>query len=125
MRTLTLLLFFTLASPAWSANFSCRIGTQPACLDYGDKVCSSGSMCVDQNAACFDNYQCDYEGFTCKSNVTECVEAHGILLQKHNDLVDEFNDNLKTVKKLATRLDSIESCLIYASSLEDAKSCAW
>ena len=81
-------------------------------------------MCVDQNAACFDKYQCDYEGFTCKSNVTECVEAHDTLLRKHNDLVDDFNENLEIAKDMAARLDDIESCLIYASTLEAARLCA-
>lgn len=81
-------------------------------------------MCVDRNAACFDQYQCNYEGFTCKSNVTECVEAHDSLLRKHNELVDDFNENLKIAKDMASRLDEIESCLIYASTLEDARQCA-
>ena len=81
-------------------------------------------MCVDRNAACFDQYQCYYEGFTCKSNVTECVEAHETLLRKHNELVDDFNENLKIAKDMASRLDEIESCLIYASTLEDARQCA-
>ena len=39
MRLPILLLALTLASPALGQDFSCRIGTQPACLDYGDKVC--------------------------------------------------------------------------------------
>src|SRR5690606_30118732 len=105
MRGLILMLALTFASPTFSQNFSCRIGTQPSCLDYGDKVCSSGGKCVDSNAACFDSYQCGYEGFTCKSNVTECVDAHDRLLRKHNDLVEDFNKNLKIAKDLAVRLD--------------------
>lgn len=125
IRTLTFLVALTLASPALGANFSCRIGTQPACLDYGDKVCSSSSMCVDQNALCFSSYQCNYEGFTCKSNVTECVEVHDVLLRKYNNLVDSFNNNIEISKELAERLDGIKSCLIYANSIEDAKVCAW
>lgn len=124
MRLPILLLALTLASPALGQNFSCRIGTQPACLDYGDKVCSSRGMCVDQNSACFDQNQCNYEGFTCKSNVTECVEAHDTLLRKQNDLVDDFNENLEIAKDMAARLDDIESCLIYASTLEAARLCS-
>ncbi len=124
MRMPMLLLALTLASPALGQDFSCRIGTQPACLDYGDTVCSSRGMCVDQNAACFDKYQCNYEGFTCKSNVTECVEAHETLLRRHNDLVDDFNENLEIAKDMEARLDDIESCLIYASTLEAARLCA-
>jgi hypothetical protein len=124
MRLSLLLLALTLASPALGQDFSCRIGTQPACLDYGDKVCSSRGMCVDQNSACFDQNQCNYEGFTCKSNVTECVKAHDTLLRKHNDLVDDFNENLEIAKDMAARLDDIESCLIYASTLEAARLCS-
>jgi hypothetical protein len=124
MRALILMAALAVASPALGQSFSCRIGTQPACLDYGDKVCSSSGKCVDSNAACFDSYQCGYEGFTCKSNVIECVDAHDELLRKHNALVDEFNENLEIAKRLAARLDNIETCLIYASTLEDAKLCA-
>ena len=124
MRLPILLLALTLASPALGQDFSCRMGTQAACLDYGDTVCSSRGMCVDKDAACFDKYQCNYEGFTCKSNVTECVEAHDTLLRKHNDLVDDFNANLEIAKDMAARLDDIESCLIYASTLEAARLCS-
>lgn len=124
MRLPILLVALTLASPALSQNFSCRIGTQPSCLDYGDTVCSSHGMCVDRNSACFDQYQCNYAGFTCKSNVTECVEAHDALLRSHNDLIEDFNQNLEIAREMATRLDDVETCLIYASTLEDARLCA-
>jgi len=124
MRLPILMMALTLAWPALGQDFSCRIGTQPACLDYGDKVCSSRGMCVDQNSACFDQNQCNYEGFTCKSNVTECVEANDNLLRKHNDLVEDFNENLEIAKDMAARLDDIESCLIYASTLEAARLCS-
>jgi len=105
-------------------GFSCSYGDRGACLGFGETVCSSSGMCVDQNAACFDTYQCNYEGFTCKSNVTECVEAHDALLQEHNDLIDSFNKNLEVAKEIATRLDDIETCLIYANTLAAAKLCA-
>jgi hypothetical protein len=121
-----LLLALTLIPTGVGAQqgFSCSYGDRGACLGFGDTVCSSSGMCVDQNAACFDKYQCDYEGFTCKSNVTECVEAHDTLLRKHNDLVDDFNENLEIAKYMAARLDDIENCLIYASSLDAARLCA-
>lgn len=105
-------------------GFSCSYGDRGACLGYGETVCSSGGMCVDQNAACFDSYQCSYEGFTCKSNVTECADAHDTLLRKHNALVEDFNDNLDVARRMADQLDDIETCLIYASTLDDAKLCA-
>jgi len=105
-------------------GFTCSYGDRGACLGYGDTVCSSSGKCVNENAACFDSYQCNYEGFTCKSNVIECAEAHDALLRKHNELVDDFNKNLEIARGMANRLDDIESCLIYASTLEDAKLCA-
>mgnify|MGYP001767189247 CR=1 FL=1 len=123
MRVSIAAIALTLAAPAMGQSFSCRIGTEPACLGYGDTVCSSRGMCVDRNAACFDQYQCNYEGFTCKSNVTECAQAHDKLLRTHNELVDDFNENLEISRRMAKRLDDIESCLLFASTLEDAKSC--
>lgn len=105
-------------------GFSCSYGDRGACLGYGDTVCSSRGVCVDQNAACFDSNQCNYEGFTCKSKVTECVDAHDTLLRKHNALVEDFNDNLDVARRMADQLDDIETCLIYASTLDDAKRCA-
>ena len=144
MRLPVLLLALAVASPAVSQNFSCNFGKQPACLDYSAQVCSSSGKCVDSNAACFDSYQCGYEGFTCKSNVTECVDAQETLLRKHNTLVDDYNELLKKHKELAddfdetitaaralksdhdrteSSLDDMESCLVYASTLDAAKEC--
>jgi len=126
MKIATILVAFALipSSAISQQGFSCSYGDRSACLGYGETVCSSSGMCVDQNAACFDSYQCNYEGFTCKSNVTECAEAHDALLRKHNELVDDFNENLDIAQGMASRLDDVESCLIYASTLEDAKLCA-
>lgn len=87
--------------------------------------CVPAEACASKkNAACFDSNQCNYEGFSCKSNVTEGAKAYDELLRKHNQLVDNFNANLEIRKKTATRLDDIESCLTYASTLEAAKLCA-
>ncbi|WP_322895660.1 MULTISPECIES: hypothetical protein [unclassified Yoonia] len=126
-------------------NFSCSYGDRGACLGYGDRVCSSNSICVDQNSACFDRFQCDYEGFTCKSNVTSCVadyndllsehnqlvrnyntllDDHRLLLAAHNELVDDYNHNLELIEELGDDLEDVETCLIYATTLGDAKLCA-
>jgi len=125
MKIQRLLIALVLITTGVSAQqgFSCSYGDRGACLGFGDTVCSSSGMCVDQNAACFDKYKCNYEGFTCKSNVTECAEAHDTLLRKHNALIDDFNENLEIAKGMATRLDDMESCLVYASTLEDAQLC--
>ena len=126
MRIKTLLLTIALIPSGAFAQqgFTCSYGDRGACLGYGDTVCSSSGKCVNESAACFDSYQCNYEGLTCKSNVTECAEAHDTLLRKHNDLVDKFNENLEIARGMAARLEDVETCLIYASTLEDAKLCA-
>jgi hypothetical protein len=104
-------------------NFSCRIGTSPACLDYGDQVCSSNGKCVDANAVCFDSYQCGYEGFTCRSNVTECADKYDLLLNENNDLVSEYNDLLARAKRAQSDADDAERCVRWASTLDEAQGC--
>ncbi|MCG7572667.1 hypothetical protein MHM39_03720 [Phaeobacter sp. CNT1-3] len=97
MRTIALLLIF-LAIPIGSAaqqRFSCSFGDRGACLGFGETVCSSSGKCVNENAACFDIYQCNYEGFTCKSNVTECVDEYNGLLARFNSLVGDYNELLE------------------------------
>lgn len=59
---------------AHAQSFTCGFNKRAACLEYGDQVCSTYAKCVDANAVCFDQFQCNYEGFTCKSNVSECAE---------------------------------------------------
>lgn len=49
-------------------------GNHGACLGPGETVWSSMDKRVSEDAACFDSYQCNYGGFTCKSNVTECID---------------------------------------------------
>lgn len=119
-------------------SFSCNFGARPACLGFGETVCSSSGMCVDQNAACFDRYQCNFEGFTCRSNVTECVDRnerllrehsdlvrdYNALLSTHNDLVGEYNRNLALTRRLRNELADVETCLTLASTLGDARLCA-
>lgn len=126
-------------------GFSCSYGDRGACLGFGETVCSSSGMCVEQNSACFDRYRCDYEGFTCKSNVTECTKTynrllddhnelvrkyntllddHRDLLTTHNELVNDHNSNLVVIRQLKAGIEDVETCLIYASSLEAARLCA-
>lgn len=120
---LALILFS--GTPVLGQSFSCRIGTTPACLDYGDKVCSSMGKCVDANAACFDSYQCNYEGFTCRSNVTACVEKYEDLLDEHNDLVEDYNDLLARAKRAQSDAEDAEFCVGMANTLDEAKACFW
>ena len=112
--------------------FECRFGTEPACLDYGETVCSSMGKCVSESAVCFDSYQCDYEGFTCTSNLSECADEYDDLLANHNQLVDDHNDLLERARRLGSEYDGLvadhadlRSCLEDAVSLADAQSCAY
>lgn len=119
-----------LAGPATAQSFSCRMGTEPACLDYGAKVCSSQGKCVDSDAACFSSYQCNYEGFTCKSNLTEVIAEHDDLVAKYNellgtykDLTNEFDGLLEDARKVAQSHDALKACLLSASTMDDVLTC--
>jgi hypothetical protein len=116
IRLVILALALALTAPAFAQSFSCRIGTRPACLDYGDTVCSSTGKCVNANAACFDTCQCDYEGFTCRSNVTACVEKYDDLLREHNDL-------LAQAKRAQSDAENAETRVRWATSLDEAQAC--
>lgn len=105
-----------MAAPAASQSFSCRGGTTPACLEFGDQVCASSGKCVNERSVCYDPNQCDGQGFTCRSAVTRCVDRHEALVKRFNDLVGRHND-------LLDELDDIEFCLRNASTLAQAKSC--
>lgn len=115
---------------AQAQNFSCGLGDRGACLGYGDTVCSSQGKCVGSNAQCFDSYQCDYEGFTCKSKVSDCVNEYNSLLSNNNDLVGKYNtllsdydDLLSKAKKLAKSHDALKDCLLYANDMDDVERC--
>lgn len=90
------------AIDAHAQSFSCRFGTQPACLDSGDTVCSWLGKCVDEDAVCFEPYQCDYEGFTCRSNLTDCADDY-------EDLADDYNNLVRDAREMATEFDRLTS----------------
>ena len=112
-----------LAVSASAQSFSCNIGKRAACLDYGDKVCGSFAKCVDDSAACFNSYQCNYEGFTCKSNVTELATQYDALVRKYNTQIQEYDTLLSKAKQVASSYDELKTCLVYASDLDAAKLC--
>lgn len=148
---LAALLMCSLSTPILAQNFSCSLGKEPACLDYGAKVCSSYGKCVDQNTSCFDTYQCNYEGFTCKSNVTKCNELYdelvrnfNNLLSDNNELVEEYNAQISKydelvdghnqlvsnyedlegqARRLAVANEEIKTCVENASDLDEAQEC--
>lgn len=118
-------------------SFSCPIGKQASCLDYSDKVCSSFSKCVDQSAVCFDSYQCDYNGFTCKSNVLDLAKKHDALVDDYNRLIKtsralsvDYDDLLDKSRALSNEFDSLQfrvnelqSCIRRADTLDEAQDC--
>lgn len=99
------------ASPAFTQNFSCSFGTRAACLDYGDKVCSSMGKCVSSDAICFDSYTCGFKGFVCKAKLDEVADEYDKLVGKYNKLVDNAND--------------VQRCVSNADTLEDAQFCLY
>lgn len=132
------------AQPLAAQSFSCRIGTQAACLEFGDTVCSARGMCVDTDSACFSRYQCDSQGFTCRSNVVECLDDYDALVRRHNDLaaeaeailqryntlVDDYNRQLEDLnrqltenRELISAQEDARSCINRASTLEAARAC--
>ncbi|NVK20774.1 MAG: hypothetical protein HWE30_18995 [Methylocystaceae bacterium] len=96
------------STTAAQQGFSCSWGDRGACLGYGETICSSSGKCVSANAACFDTYQCDYQGFTCRSNVTDCAERYDQLLSEHNTLVNDYNSLLQQSRDLLSSLESAE-----------------
>ena len=144
-RTLNCIIFvmsgflLLIAVSANAQNFSCSYGKRGACLGYNDKVVSS-------DAICFDSYTCNYEGFTCKSNLTDLgddydglvgrfndlvakngrlIDDYNILLEENNDLVDDYNRLLRTSRELEDELNDLKRCLLYSNNLDDAQSCRY
>lgn len=109
IRAAIILGVLSMATPVMGQSYSCNMGTRPTCLGFGETVCSSSGKCVNQNAVCFDSFQCDYRGFTCSSSVVECMDRHERLLRDHNTLVDEYNDLLDTHNRLVREYNTLIS----------------
>lgn len=123
MRAWPFVLLALLAQPVVAQSFTCRFGTQAACLEYNDTVCTGGARCVGASAICFDQFQCNYRGFVCRSDLDHCVEDYQALLERHNQLVDDFNVLLEDARQLRTQLIDTESCVLLAVSLTEARLC--
>ena len=136
-RVLGAIAFLILAPAAVHAeNFSCSFG-RGACLDYGDKICSSQGKCVSDDAVCFDSFTCGYGGFVCKSKMDDLANSYDDLVRKakslgseyddlvakHNDLIDDMSALQRRFGDAVTEKLNIESCLSSAASLEDAQAC--
>jgi hypothetical protein len=130
---LSVSLIFVAASPIGAQQtFSCPYGTRAACLDYGDQVCSSLGKCVDEDAKCFSSFTCNYQGFVCKSDYEEAVDAYNGLLNRfntltndYNSLLQRFNENVDDYNELLGRHTELTTCLAYADTLEEVKNCSW
>ena len=127
---LFILSYFSTVSYGYGDSFSCSFGKQGACLDYGDKVCSSSAKCVSSDAKCFDSYTCGYGGFVCKSKLDDLASEYDNLLSKcktiateHDDTAEEYNDLLRKYKNLASEYEDLQSCISSASSLNEAQGC--
>ena len=141
------LIFFTLMilpfGPVISQSFSCSFGTTAACLDYGDKICSSMGKCVSDDAVCFSSFTCGYGGFVCKSSLEDMaddydeivsdynnlrnkcnniVDDYNNAVSRHSDLVDDYNDLNSNYKSILNRLDSKQDELFeYRNCVESSK----
>ena len=112
-------------------TFSCPYGSQPSCLDYGDKVCSSLGKCVDESAKCFSAYTCGYEGFVCKSELDDVADEYQSLFSKYNSLINEYNDLLARHKRDVQDYNDLQEshsnlvfCVARADTLDEAQNCS-
>lgn len=135
--SLTLLIAVGGTCVAAADSFSCLYGSQPACLDAGDTVCTSHGKCVSDDAVCFDGGQCDYQGYTCRSTFTQCVEEYegleghynslvdeyNTLTDKHDDLIEEHLALLEEAREAYGAILSLYDCVEEAKTLEEAKAC--
>lgn len=138
-RVVLLTIASLVVGPAVAQSFSCPFGKDAACLDYGDKVCSSRGKCVSSDAVCFDSFTCNFKGFVCKSNFDEVVEKHDEIVDKFNELLRERDDlterladtarensnNIEEKERLWSKLSAAESCVRRASTIEEVQSCSF
>lgn len=117
MNRLFLIAALILASGFSVAEFSCPDGTEAACIDAGDRICSSGTKCVDENTSCFDDFPCSAEeGFVCGSEYDSALNNHKRSTDQYDQLARE-NVDLRQ-----ERLDR-KNCVLNATSLIEAQRC--
>lgn len=116
---------------AFTNSFSCPIGKQGACLEFNDKICSSFSKCVSNDAVCFDSFTCDFNGFVCKSRFDDLFDQYGSLVdtcqeiaQNHDQLVAYYNELQRKNNLLIASFQKQNYCISQVSSLKEAKNCA-
>jgi hypothetical protein len=106
----------TVAHIANAEDFSCNYGKRGACLDYGDKVCSSDGKCVSQDATCFRPYTCDFRGFVCKSQLDDLSDSCKRLANDQEELIGKYNLLLRDKK-------TMNDCVNNARTLLQAQTC--
>ena len=118
-------------------SFSCPLGSDPACLDYGAVVCKSMAKCVSDDAVCFESFQCGYQGFVCKSKLDDAIEEYENIyrqakfLEKENatfrneliNIESEFTNARDESDKLKREFSELSLCVESAATLHDTKSC--
>lgn len=140
----SIVIFMIAGTLAQAQSFSCPFGTEAVCLDYGDKICSSRGKCVTNDAICFDSFTCGFDGFVCKSSLTEVIGEYEDLIDKYNRLVkkyenfrvdynqivvsknsinQKFSEVVDTLETAFAEKQRLANCVSNATNLEEAKSC--
>lgn len=110
MKFLTIVLVVTVTGTSSYAQnrFSCSVFERGACLGSSETVCSTYGKCVDEDATCFSSYTCNYEGFVCKSTLTNAVGEYDELVEEYNDLLGRKNElaaGFSSLSKAASKAD--------------------
>lgn len=117
MKKAILVVAFVLVPVSTWGDTLCPDGTQAACLKSGDKICSSDSQCVDEDAACYAEAPCAASGgFICAAEYRAVVDENERTVGKYKELVSE-NTRMR-VKRLERK-----NCVLNAARLEDARKC--
>ncbi len=123
MRVLVLFLISCgVAQPSQAQDTiqSCEMsGGKPICLGFQDSVCDGVlSKCVSKRAVCFNENQCDFRGFVCKS------EADAALTRTREEAFNLSRESYTAKEAAEKRANELQSCVISAATLEAAKACA-
>lgn len=94
---------------AYGNDFSCPVGTDGACLSFGEVVCRSGAKCVEQSATCFSTYTCGLSNeFVCKSDFEDLASSCRRLQTDH----EELSSNNERLRNACTDLQSDYNTLV-------------
>lgn len=117
MNRFSLVLILFLAPALAVADFACPDGTEAACIETGDRICSASTKCVNENTTCFDDFPCKAdEGYVCGAEYDAALNDHKRSTQKYDQLVKE-NVDLRQ-----ERLDR-KNCVLNATGLTEAQTC--